>query len=192
MIEQFLKWDDALFLLINQKWAFPSLDAPMVILSSKYTFIPFYVWFIYTVVRQYGRKFYLPLMMAILSFALADSISAKIFKPGFKRLRPAFETQLSPRLPDGMPGGKYGFVSSHAANAFALYPLLILLGLSKHPQRKLAFNLSVLSAITISYSRVYLGRHYVGDVLFGGLLGAMIGHALWLIYVRYIYPRLES
>ncbi len=130
-MELLLEWDNALFQLINQQWASEKLDAFMRILSSKYTFIPFYIWFIVKVIKDYGRKFYLPLLMAVLAFALADSISAKVFKPGFKRLRPAFEETLNPRLPDGMPGGKYGFVSSHAANAFAIYPLLILIGLSK-------------------------------------------------------------
>jgi len=198
-MELLLEWDNALFQLINQQWASEKLDAFMRILSSKYTFIPFYIWFIVKVIKDYGRKFYLPLLMAVLAFALADSISAKVFKPGFKRLRPAFEETLNPRLPDGMPGGKYGFVSSHAANAFAIYPLLILIGLSKkkvtfktNKTMKIGFWISIVVAVAISYSRVYLGRHYVGDVFFGGMLGVIIGHSLWLVFNRYLRPKLDS
>ena len=192
MIQALLEFDDRLFVLINQRWAHESLDSLMIILSSSRTFVPFYIWAIYKLIQRYKRKFYIPVLLAVVAFGLADSISSRVFKPNFKRVRPAFEVQLTPRTPDGMPGGKYGFVSSHSANAFAVYPLLVMmvfyrkdLRFSQNKNQKIAFAIALFVAFWIAYSRVYLGRHYVGDVFFGGILGAAIGHLLWKAYAKF-------
>jgi len=192
MLEDLLSLDDQLFVLINQTWAHKSLDAIMKILSSIWTFVPFYLWAIYKLVLRYKTKAYIPVLVAVMAFGLADSVSSKIFKPTVQRVRPAFEANLTPRLPDGLPGGRYGFVSSHAANAFAVYPLLVLmvfyrkdLHFSQNKNIKYAFWIVVFVCFWIAYSRVYLGRHYVGDVLFGGVLGAVIGRGLWLVYHKF-------
>jgi len=191
MLEQLSALDDQLFVLINQNWAFEELDPLMKVLSSSLTFIPFYVWAIFQLVKKFQSKSYIPIIIALIAFGLADGISSKVFKPGFKRVRPAFEVQLNPRIPAGMPGGKYGFVSSHAANAFAVYPLLVMMvfyrkdvKFSYNKTQKIAFWISIFVAFWISYSRVYLGRHYVGDVFCGGVLGALIGHGMWLLYLK--------
>jgi undecaprenyl-diphosphatase len=192
MIQQLLEFDDRLFILLNQTWAHESLDSVMIVLSSSKTFVPFYVWGIYKLIKRYKRKFYIPVLLAVVAFGLADSISSKVFKPNFKRVRPAFEAHLTPRTPDGMPGGKYGFVSSHSANAFAVYPLLVMmifyrkdLQFSQNNKQRMAFAIALFVAFWIAYSRVYLGRHYVGDVFFGGILGAAIGHLLWRVYRKF-------
>lgn len=192
MLEDLLRLDDRLFVLINQTWAHESLDELMKILSSTWTFVPFYLWAIIKLIKLYKTKAYIPILIAVLAFGLADSISSKIFKPTVQRLRPAFETELTPRLPDGLPGGKFGFVSSHAANAFAVYPLLVMmvfyrkdLQFSQNTTAKRAFWIVIFVSFWIAYSRVYLGRHYVGDVLFGALLGAVIGRGLWWVYRKF-------
>lgn len=192
MLEDLLRLDDRLFVLINQTWAHESLDELMKILSSTWTFVPFYLWAIIKLIKLYKTKAYIPILIAVLAFGLADSISSKIFKPTVQRLRPAFETELTPRLPDGLPGGKFGFVSSHAANAFAVYPLLVMmvfyrkdLQFSQNTTAKWAFWIVIFVSFWIAYSRVYLGRHYVGDVLFGALLGAVIGRGLWWGYRKF-------
>ncbi|MGC6413632.1 MAG: phosphatase PAP2 family protein [Bacteroidia bacterium] len=198
LISPIQQWDEQLFVLINQKLASASLDGLMSILSSKYTFIFYYlatvIWFVF----RFKNKFYIPLLTALLAFALADSISAKIFKPSFKRLRPAFEENLNPRLPDGLPGGKFGFVSSHAANTFALYPLLLFLSFTNGPKKpctierskyRFCFSIVVLISLFVCYSRVYLGVHYPGDVIGGALLGIIIGESIKQVYLRYVWNK---
>ncbi len=190
MWDWLLLLDDRLFIRINQEWAMPFLDPIMGFLSSSLTFVPFYIWAIYRLIRRYGKTAYRPIALAILAFGLADSISSRVFKPTFKRDRPAFEQHLTPRLPEGMPGGRYGFVSSHSANAFALYPLLMgmvyyqkELRFSQNKHLKIAVFGTLFVSFCIAYSRVYLGRHYVGDVAVGGLLGGLIGYAVWRFYL---------
>ena len=49
----------------------------------------------------------------------------------------------------------------------------------------MAFAIALFVAFWIAYSRVYLGRHYVGDVFWGGILGAAIGHLFWKAYGKF-------
>lgn len=199
MLDWLLLLDDRLFIRINQEWASPFWDPIMVLLSSSLTFVPFYIWAIYRLIRRFGKRAYLPIALAIVAFVLADSISSRVFKPTFKRDRPAFEQHLTPRLPAGMPGGRHGFVSSHAANAFALYPLLMgmvfyqkELRFSQNKSLKIAVFGALFVSFWIAYSRVYLGRHYVGDVAVGGLLGGLIGYALWRFFLGTVLKKSHS
>ena len=137
--------------------------------------MPFYIWAIYKLIQRYKRKFYIPVLLAVVAFGLADSISSRVFKPNFKRVRPAFEAHLTPRTPDGMPGGKYGFVSSHSANAFAVYPLLVMmvfyrkdLRFSQNKNQKMAFATALFVAFWIAYSLGVSGQTLCRRCIFWG------------------------
>ena len=78
--------DRDLFVLINQRWALPALDPLMIFLSSKWAFMPLYVVFLGLFWRKFGVKCWVPVLLTVASFGLADSISSRIFKPGFTRL----------------------------------------------------------------------------------------------------------
>jgi undecaprenyl-diphosphatase len=75
---------------------------------------------------------------------------------------------------NGYRGGKYGFASSHAANSFGAAMLIALL----FRNRGLTIWMFIWAAM-VSYSRIYLGVHYPGDILCGALIG--VGSA----YVSY-------
>jgi undecaprenyl-diphosphatase len=67
-------------------------------------------------------------------------------------------------------GGRYGFVSSHAANLAGLlaflFPYLIV--------QKRVFYLLLSYVFIVCYSRIYLGVHYPTDIFCGALLGVSI------------------
>lgn len=92
------------------------------------------------------------------------------------RLRPSNpENPLSEmvHIVGGYRGGSYGFPSCHAANSFALASFLILL----FANRKLSLFIFAWAVLN-SYSRVYLGVHYPGDLLVGAIIGTAAGLAM--------------
>ena len=73
----------------------------------------------------------------------------------------------------------YGFVSSHAANTFALITFLGLFF------RKMSFVLCMyLWASFVSYSRVYAGVHYPFDIVGGMVLGIFLGVVGYKVYMK--------
>ena len=115
---------------------------------------------------------------------LCDQISSGIFKELFERFRPSHEPTLEGvvRLVNEKRGGKFGFVSSHAANSFGLAMFTALLF------RKWYFTLVVFVwALFNSYSRIYMGLHYPGDILGGLLLGILVGIFVYWLFKRFSF-----
>jgi undecaprenyl-diphosphatase len=177
MLNFLINLDHKLFILINQTLSSHWLDGLMHVLSSKAAFIPIYIIVFLKFVQLYKKKFWVPVLLCVLAVGLSDSISSKICKPLFKRTRPAFCATMNPRLPDGKPGSKYGFVSSHSANAFAVYPLFVVLvfgDLNKFKTRRKFVITALVLACLVGFSRVYNGAHWPADVLGGAILGYLI------------------
>lgn len=114
----------------------------------------------------------------VLCFLLADQGSVHLFKEQFHRLRPCHAIE-NVRMFMTHCGGKYGFVSSHAANAFALCVFLCRCWRKK--ERVWPGVLLVLWALLTCYSRAYLGKHYPGDLLCGAVFGCIIGLGVSLL-----------
>lgn len=172
-----LALDQQLFLFLNSLHA-AWLDPIMIAVSGKLTWIPLYLLIVYLVYRnQQWRGLLWFVVCAGLVVLLADRISVLAFKDIFQRLRPCHEASIADYvyLPSGHKGGLYGFVSSHAANTFGIAILTALF-----LQKRWATFLLLIWALWVSYSRIYMGVHYPGDVLCGAILGAGIASAIWL------------
>ena len=118
----------------------------------------------------------------IVAIFLADQISVHLFKNGFERYRPSHNEELKHLLHfyevkpgEFYQGGKYGFVSSHAANFFALISFIF--PFYKEKKNWILAGL-ILVGILVAISRIYLGVHYFSDVFFGALLGILIGFTI--------------
>ncbi len=175
MLEQL---DRQLFLLINS-FNSPFFDQVMYIISGKLTWVPLYIVILAAIGRKYQRKFYPVILFISLAVLLADQGSVQIFKNTVQRLRPCHEPSLEGmvHLVENRCGGLYGFVSSHASNAFnvAMISLLFI--------RKRWFSVSiVIWAAIVGYSRIYLGVHYPGDVICGSLFGTLTGWSVFKLY----------
>lgn len=114
---------------------------------------------------------------------LADNIPAHYARPFFARPRPSHNEHLIPLLHfvNNYTGGDYGFFSSHASNSFSIVTLIALL----FRKRSLTITL-FLWATLLCVSRLYLGVHYVGDLLAGTVYGVVLG---WITYKVYLFFR---
>jgi undecaprenyl-diphosphatase len=71
----------------------------------------------------------------------------------------------------------YGFVSSHAANFFALSAFVSLL----FSERKFLSYFLYAWAILVAYSRIYVGKHFPLDVIGGAVLGILIAKIVFCL-----------
>jgi undecaprenyl-diphosphatase len=169
--------DQQLFLFLNSANS-PFWDKVMSFLSMIAVWIPLYLAILIFLGKTYKKKFPIILFFIIIDVVLTDQ-SALLIKNTVERYRPCHEPSLKGLVHtvDGWCGGMYGFVSSHAANSFnvALLSLMFI--------KKKSYSVSIIVwAASISYSRIYLGVHYPGDVFCGALLGALIGWGMYRLY----------
>lgn len=160
----------------------PWLDAFMVFFTEREVWFPAYAVILVVLGYMAGRRAWLLMPLLGLTVGLADVISSRFFKPYFARLRPCHDPQLSAALNliNGC-GGQFGFMSSHAANAFAL---AVFVALVLPQQYRLAKWLLFGWAVMVSYSRVYLAAHFPSDVLAGALLGSLLAWGGASLYQR--------
>lgn len=194
MIERIIGIDHSITLFLDSVQT-PFWNSVMLFFSSNTAWIPMYVLIAVAlfIPRCYGRKslvgrqesgivpFWaaglLTVALAAACFGATDQIT-NVIKNLFERPRPGHDPLLEGllNLPEGR-GGKYSFVSAHAANtmAFAVLTSLIL-------RRKWYTYIIVIWAVIVGFSRIYLSKHFMTDVICGFLLGIAIGLLFYWLY----------
>ena len=165
--------------LHNHYW-----DYFMTMYSSRFIWVPFYASFLYVMLRNFHYK----VTLACLGFIVAiificDQTASTLLKPMVERMRPSnLDNPISPmvHIAFNYRGGRYGFPSSHAANAwsmafFAMYLVR---------RSKLSLFLTFW-ALLMTYSRIYLGVHYPGDLLVGTLIGFVTATLSYQIFKHF-------
>ena len=169
--ELLLKWNgsDSLF------W-----DGFMWITTNTLTWIPLAIALLYIIIKNNKiKEALLAIVMIALVVTIADQIASGFCKPFFARFRPTQDPDIMYQVDivNGYRAGRYGFMSSHAANSFGLALFMALL-IRSWSLTFILFTWATLHA----YSRIYLGVHYPGDILFGTLVGLTSGGGIYLLY----------
>lgn len=175
---EYLNDIDSTALLAVNGWNSTFQDAFWWMVSAKWASVLLALAMIWLLLRQNRRHALLVLVMLVLAVTLADQLSSGLIKHLVERLRPTHDPSLESavHVVNGYRGGMYGFVSSHAANSFAVATLIALV--LRH--RLVTFSLFTW-ALLQCYSRVYLGVHYPGDILGGIVVGVLVGWLVWLL-----------
>ncbi len=189
MVAHLDRLDRSVFLAINGAHA-PWADAVMAAVSEMLLWAPLYLFFLYLIRWRWGwRGLLWSVPVIALMILLSDTGSVVLFKNTVQRLRPCHEPDLAGlvHIVNDHCGGRFGFVSSHASNHFAIATFMAgLLGGSP----RWATPALVGWALVIAYSRVYLGVHYPGDVIVGAAFGIAVGIGCALFY-RWLLARIQ-
>jgi len=173
MLEKINHFDTKLFLYLNNMHN-SFFDPIMYWASDKLFWLPFYAFLVFIIIKEYKKQSISILICIGILITACDQIASHLIKNSVKRLRPSHEPLLQKiiHLSKAGPGGQYGFVSSHSANAFGLATFLILLLPERYNPLKWILGFW---AVLVAYSRIYNGVHYPLDVIVAALIGVLLG-----------------
>ena len=137
-------------------------DAFMMLFTNKFIWVPMYLALAYLLFRNMSLKQVVMCLVAIaLLVVITDQMSSSLIRYAVGRLRPAnLENPISDMV--------------HIVDGYRLY----LFRRSPIPVFVMVW------AIFNSYSRIYLGVHYPGDILCGVLVGLLAATLVWFIYKK--------
>ena len=187
MIKRILEIDRDLLVFLNnlgsELW-----DPIWLLITDKLTFIPIFLFLIYRFFKDFGVKQALKILLSISILILFTDQFTNFVKISFERFRPCREPELFGLLREINIGcGKFGFFSAHAANSAAVSSFILLN--FKGYRKSLVSILLFFWVILFSYSRIYLGKHYPLDILFGLIFGISAGYFFYRLILSFRFLR---
>lgn len=184
--------DQKVTLVINS-WNSAFTDPIWTFISKIPVWIPMYVAIVALLFWRLGwKKGLIMTLAALATFGFCDQFS-NLIKDLVGRVRPAFDEYM---LANGLNvlehgGRSFSFFSAHAANAFGLATCstiglkldtrLFPTGTKAKPWGKAYVIWMFTWATLVAISRIFVARHYLGDVIVGTLVGFMAGYTFAMI-----------
>ena len=185
MLDFLINIDIALLKFLNTSLSNRLFDAVMpVITSIDFWRLPL-IFTLAGIALLGGRYGLVTVILGVILLTITDQLSSHFLKDLFGRVRPCHElTDI--RVLTGC-GNTKAFPSSHATNTMAA---ALFFG---YRYRRILPELVGFSLL-VSYSRVYIGIHYPGDLLAGWVMGAGCAFAVLAVYrlLQRRWPFIES
>lgn len=180
LIEKLHRLDQDITLLLNSLHC-PASDSFMVFMSDKEVWFPLYLMTAIALFSRLGwKKALIAFFSIILTITACDQFS-NLIKDSVCRLRPCYSTYM-------LEGGLrmlesrwdyFGFFSAHAANSFGFAVCSsTLFKLDKKRNYGFYTTATMIWAFFVSISRIFVGKHYFGDVVVGIIIGIIFASAL--------------
>ena len=171
LVEGILPYERELFFSLNGSesvfW-----DHVMWVVSRTDVWFPFYGFVaLFLFYKTDKKEAAAVLLLFVAMVVLCDQVSSGLMKPFFERLRPTHHPDFKDLVDvvNGYRGGGFSFISGHATNSlgFAVFLSLVF-------RNRWVTLIAMVWALTISYSRSYLGVHVISEVVGGMLAGTLV------------------
>ncbi|MGB7786596.1 MAG: phosphatase PAP2 family protein [Salinimicrobium sp.] len=178
-MEHLVELDQELFLFLNNLGN-SSWDPFWNFVTNKLSSIPFYGLLLYLIFKSMGpKKAFLSLLVVAAMIACTDQL-ANLFKHAIERPRPCRQEGVMEMARFvAVRCGRFGYFSAHAASSAAV---LVFIGAILRKFYKSVVPVLVVWALLVSYSRIYVGVHYPGDILTGWFFGILIGYFFYRLF----------
>lgn len=168
---------DQKFTLALNSWNSPVSDCIWQFFSNKFIWIALYAVVVFFLFRRLGWRRALVYVIACALTILACDQFSNLVKDSVQRLRPCWDLNMvngGLHILEGK-GGKYGFFSAHAVNAaaFAVGTRMAFADDIRHSYKRYSAGIAIW-AFLVGISRVFVGKHFLGDVLVGFVTGILI------------------
>ena len=177
MLEFLDKTDKELFLYLNAMHSSFSDDLWQFVTNIP-TWIPLYAVILIMMILIFKKDSFFLVAGILLVVLVSDQFTSTFMKAFFARPRPCFDPEIGHLVHVVKScGGKYGFASSHSANSFGIAMFVWMTFRYYWSGTWLMF----IWAFIVAFSRIMVGVHYPGDILVGGILGAIFGGIIFKI-----------
>lgn len=178
-MEEILAFDQQATLALNGSESL-FWDNLMTTVTSTWSWTALILMLFYVIFKNNAPKqsLYIILCIALMIF-VTDRICSGYVKPTIARWRPTQDPTIMYLVDtvNGYRGGRFGFFSGHASNTFCVATMLALLFRDWRMSIALFFWCT-----TTTFTRLYLGVHYLGDVTVGAIVGIIMGTLFYFIY----------
>lgn len=184
ILDNIQQWDIAAFKKINVDWVVDWLTPIFVYFRKPVSLIPLYVALLVYLFYKKKPKQVIPWLVFVVAIIIfSDQLSSHLLKSLFGRVRPCNLPALASviNFKVGYRPQSGSFPSSHAVNNFAIE------GFFFFTLRKLLGAWSwffLFIAAFISYGQVYVGVHFVTDIVGGTILGLLIAYGFGQLYQK--------
>ncbi len=166
------------------------VDHVALLLTNAYVWVPMFIAMLVLIIKNHDNMQQILLCIGCIALCvfIASGMANLVVKPMVERLRPCNDPQYKylEQIAGNLHEKDFSFFSAHAANTMAVATFFTLLVRSA----LLSCTLYVWSFVNI-WSRLYLGQHFLTDVLVGLLWGIVSGIIAYMIFFR-IHNRIST
>ncbi len=171
MWEELLQLDQQWIVFLNNLGS-ETFDPFWAQITKTLTWSPLFLFVLYQLYRGTSQKTFLKILLELTALILVVQLTVFLTKTNTMRLRPNNDPMLQSLLRKVINPNSYSFFSGHAATSFAAATFLYSIGRRYYRYIAVIF----LWAIFYTYSRLYLGVHYVSDIFVGMAFGILLGY----------------
>lgn len=162
----------------------PFTDAVWQLFSDRdIWFIMYFIVLVFLIRNLKWKNGIIAVLSIVLTIVICDQMG-NVCKEFFERLRPCWDADM---IAGGLHtlegfGNKYGFYSAHAANAMGFAVSSLMAFRNDSTRRYNIYGIWILLwGFLVGMSRVFVGKHFFGDVMVGFAVGILVGYMMGLL-----------